>query len=521
MSYLLGVDVGTTSTKAVVYDPSAGRVIRVASRPMITHHPRPGWSEFDPAEVWNGVRACIREAVEGRARDVQAVAAASMAEAGVPLDARGHYLYPIIAWYDPRTEPQAKRWHEWLGERRIFEITGHPIQSKFSVNKLLWLRESQPAAFGAVRKWLCMEDFVLWKLAGAFATDHTLASRTMALDQRSLTYSSEILSSAGLSADVFPNAFPSGTAVGRVTKAAAEETGLREGTVVATGGHDHLCGSLAAGVVGPGALLDSMGTAEGDLLLADRYDPDERLLRGGYCCYAHVIPGRYVILFGLTSSGGLLEWLVRQLWPEAGDSAEKRERAFAAALAGAATIPPGSDGVFVLPHLSGVGSPWEDETSKAAVVGLTATHGRSHLVRAALEGLSYWLRENLEVLGSVVETSTTREIVAIGGGTRASLWMQIKADVTGRAVRVIDVPEATALGAALLAGVASGRFRSAEEAAASVSRPTTIYEPDPARAAAHERYYRVVFSQLYPSLRSAHRDIHELFWKGGRLAGGG
>ena len=512
MGYLVGVDIGTTSTKAVLYDPSVGRVKAVASRPMTVRHPRAAWSEFEPDQVWRGVAECVREATAGLARGVRAVGVASMAEAGVLVDEAGRCLYPIIAWYDPRSEPQARRWHRQFGRRRLFEITGHPMQAKFSVNKLLWLRENQPEAFAAAHKWLCMEDFALWRLAGVHATDHSIASRTLAFDQRTRTWSEEVLEATGLSADLFPVAYPSGTAVGTVTPAAEAETGLPAGTVVATGGHDHLCGSLAAGVVGPGAFLDSMGTAEGGLLLAPSYQPDLRLLESGYCHYAHVIPGQYVMLFGLTSSGGLIHWLVQRLWPEAAGSAEAQARAFGAALLEAGGVRPGSDGLFWLPHLSGVGSPWEDESSKAAIVGLTAAHERGHLVRAVLEGLSYWLRENLDVLGEIAGIPPGREVVAIGGGTRAALWMQIKADVTRRVVRVPEVPEAAALGAALLAGVGAGIFASPEQAAASVARPSTVYEPSPERSAAYDQYYQSIFRELYPTLRSLNRRIHDLFW---------
>lgn len=511
--YLLGIDVGTTSTKAVLYDPGAGRVVAVASRPTPTHHPRPDRTEFPPAEVWRAIVESVREATAGRATDVRAVSAASMAEAGTLVDRAGRCLYPIIAWHDPRTEPQAARWAERPGPRRVFEITGQTIQAKFSLNKLLWLREHAPEAFRAAHRWLCVEDFALWKLAGVYATDYSIASRTLAFDQRSLGWSDEMLGLARLPTDLFPTAHPSGTAVGQVTPEAAAETGLPAGAAVVTGGHDHLCGSLAAGIVGPGALLDSMGTAEGGLLLAESFDPDERLFRSGYAHYAHVIPGSYVVLFGLTASGGLLEWLVRQICPDAGESAEARARAFAGALEAAGRVPPGADGVFWLPHLSGVGSPWEDERSRAAVVGLTGAHGRGHLARALLEGLSYWLRENLDALGEIVAVPQPGdgEITAIGGGTRAALWMQIKADVTGRRVRVVEVPEAAALGAALLAGVGAGIFASAAEAAASVARTATTYHPDPARSAAYDRYYQAVYRELYPALRDVNWRIHELF----------
>ena len=519
--YLLGIDVGTTNTKAIVYDPAIGKVVAVASRPTATHHPKPEWSEYDPAELWQGIVATIREATAGRAAAIRGVAVGSMAEAGVPIDRAGHYLYPIIVWHDPRSEVQARRWREWLGDERVFEITGQPIQFKFSLNKLLWLRENAPQVLQSLHKWLCIEDFAIWKLSGAYATDYSVASRTLAFDQRRLAWSEEMLARAGLSPAIFPTPHQAGTVVGEVTAAAAAETGLRAGTPVTTGGHDHLCGSFAAGITDKGMLLNSMGTAEACLLMADRFTADARLLHHGYCHYAHIIPDHYVVHFGIVASGGFLDWVVQQTWPEAGESAEGRRRSFAAALAAAAAVPPGSEGVFWLPHLRGGETPWRDEISKAAVVGLRDPHGRGHLVRAAIESLCYWMRENLEEMSAIVDVPEGGEIVAIGGSTRAALWLQIKADVTGRPVRVVEVPEAVALGAALLAGVGVGLFPSYQAAADSVVRSSTLYEPDPARVATYDHYYKEVYRALYTALRDLNHRIHEVFWRGGKLAGRG
>jgi len=494
VGYLVGVDVGTTNTKAVLYDPEVGRVLAVASRPTRVHHPGPGLTEHDPGEIWSAVVECIREATAGRAAGVRAISSTSMAEAGVPIDRSGRYLYPIISWLDNRSAPQAERWREWLGPAEAFRITGQTIQAKFSINKLMWLRENEPAVIDKLHKWLCMEDFVLYKLSGVDAIDYSLASRTFAFDQRSLAWSPRMLDLAGFSVDVFPRAYPSGTAVGEVTPAAAAETGLPVGAVVATGGHDHLCGSLAAGVVGPGALLDSMGTAESGLLLSDRYDPDPRLLEAGYCHYAHVIPGCYVTLFGLMG-GGVLDWLVQRFWPEAKAPGPVRSRCFDEALALAAEVPPGASGLVWLPHLGGGRTDQSDEQPRAALVGLTTALDRGHIVRALLESLCYWLRGKLETMAAIAPIGPT--ITAIGGGARSTLWMQIKADVTDREVRVPLVPESTALGAALLAGVGAGVFATTAEAAASVSRPTTVYYPDPARVAVYDRLYEQ-FRYLHP-----------------------
>ena len=510
MGYLLGVDVGTTNTKAVVYDSAIGRAVAVASRPTLSHHPRPEWTEVEPTEIWRGVVESVREATAGLVGDVSAVAVASMAEAGTPLDSLGRDLYPMIAWHDPRTQPQAQRWHDLIGAERHFAITGQSIAAKYSLNKILWLRENEAAVWSQARKWVCVEDFVNWRLSGEFATDYSIASRTIAFDQTTLDWSPEMLRLADVSADLFPRAHPSGTVVGAITAEAAAATGLRAGTPVVTGGHDHLCGSLSAGIVGSGALLESMGTAEACLLIADRFEPSERLLRGGYCTYAHVVRGTYVVMFGLNSSGGLVEWLVTKLWGE-GTGSDVRARAFALGAEAASAVRPGSDGAFWLPHLSGVSTPWNDERARAALFGLTGAHTPGHLYRALLEGLGYWLRENVEFLAAEVGLPLGDRIIAIGGGTRNALWMRTKADITGRVVSVVDVPEATALGAALLAGIGIGEFADAAAAAASVDRSSTDYEPDAASHSAYTRYYERVYRLLYPALREVGARIAEEF----------
>ncbi|MHB1134496.1 MAG: FGGY-family carbohydrate kinase [Chloroflexota bacterium] len=516
---LLGLDIGTTNTKAVVYEPATGKVVAVASRPTATHHPRPEWSEYDPAELWANIAAVIREASAGRAERIRAVAAGSMAEAGVPIDKEGNYLYNIIVWHDLRTEPQARRWHEWLGNKRGFEITGHPIQAKWSVNKLMWLREHAPQAYGRIHKWLCMQDFATYKLSGAYATDYSLASRTYAFDQRARDWSREILDKADLSPDLFPTAHPAGTPVGQVTAAAAAETGLRAGTVVTTGGHDHLAGSFAAGATGPGTVANSMGTAEANLLMVADYAPTEAMREQGYCHYLHVVPGHYVVHFGNVASGGLLEWTLRQLWPELDESAAGRQRVYAAAFAAAAEVPVGSRGVFCLPYLRGAGSPWFDDRAMAGFVGLRDGHGRGHIVRAAVEALCYGQRENLQLLGGMLDVPSDRDLVAYGGSTRSSLWMQIKADVTGRRVRVVELEEAVAQGAALLAGVGAGVFPTYQAAADSVERTTVVYEPIAAHTAEYARYFEAVYVHLYRSVRELNCRIHDTFWGGAESDG--
>lgn len=506
---LLGIDVGTTNIKAVVYDRAAGRILSTSRRPNTTHHPRTEWSDFYPDEVWQAVSGAIRDALVGAGEDarVEAVSVASMGEAGVPIGENGEALYPIIAWYDGRADRQADTLAAELGREQVFRITGHHVRNIYSALKILWLRENQPDVFQNMRHWLCIEDYIIWKLAGTFATDFTVASRTMLFDQARKDWSDLLLSYAGIGREQLPVIHSSGEVVGRVTKQAAASTGLKAGTPVVTGGHDHLCGALGVGITMPGSMLDSTGTAQALLTLVDDCAPSAALYDAGYTIYRYVLPEYCVVQGGSSTSGASVMWLSRLLAGGAEGSVS------ADLMAQAAGAPLGSMGLFWLPHFLGSGTPENDERSKGALVGLTTSHDKPHVLRAILEGLSYWDFNNLEHLGPALGVEV-HEVVAIGGATRYPLWMQIKADVTGRTITVPDAGEAAAVGAALLAGTGAGVFPDGKAAADSLKWQSTVYQPRPEAHSVYQRLYADVYSRLYPALKEINARIHEEFWSG-------
>ncbi len=273
--YLVGIDVGTTNTKTVIFDVETGHISAVGSCRTIARHPIAEWSEFDAEDLWGTVLQSIQAAVQhcDQPERIRAISVASMGESAFPIDAEGNVLYPAIAWYDQRTVAESQWWEDTVGQERIFNITGQILHPVFGVNKLLWLRNHVPQVFERIHHWLSIEDFVLWKLSGSFATDYSIASRTMLFDQSTLTWSEPLLQQAGLPAMWFSPAFPSGTAIGTVRKEVAEKTGLPQQAIVSTGGHDHLCGALAAGVTRPGHLLESMGTASVLLSVSNAFQP--------------------------------------------------------------------------------------------------------------------------------------------------------------------------------------------------------------------------------------------------------
>ncbi|MBV9231600.1 MAG: hypothetical protein JOZ18_19985, partial [Chloroflexi bacterium] len=383
--YLVGIDVGTTNTKTVIFDVESGQVRAVGSCRTIARHPKVEWSEFDAEDLWRAVRQSIGDAIQqcDRPERIRAISVASMGESAFPVDAEGNVLYSAIAWYDPRTGAEAQWWSDTVGREHIFAITGQVLHPMFGVNKLLWLRNQVPQVFERVHRWLSIEDFVLWKLSGSYATDHSIASRTMVFDQNTRTWSEELLKHAGLPGEWFPPAFPGGTAIGTVRREVAEETGLPQQAIVSTGGHDHLCGALAAGVTRSGQLLESMGTASALLAVSDTFQPTHELLAAGCVSYAYVIPNTYITLGSLNFAGGSLEWIVTLLYGE-GKVGDAAGEIYAQALREAEEVGPGSRGATILPYFLGPGTPYGPSRALGTMLGLTPSHNRPELVRAVM-----------------------------------------------------------------------------------------------------------------------------------------
>jgi xylulokinase len=490
---LLGIDVGTTNCKALVFD-AAGQQCAASSAPTPTQHPRPGWAEYDPEALWQTVASVIRHALnQVDSRYIRGVAVASMAEAGLLIDTAGRPVSPLIAWYDSRSDPQYQRWIEQFGDQRFIAIVGNQPNPIFGVFKLLWLREHAPEAYAAAARWLHVADYIAFRLCGAQATDYSLASRTMLFDLPRLRWSGELIHAAGLRADLLPRLVPAGTRLGSVTDAAAVATNLPRGMALGSGGHDHICGALAAGASTEGIGLDSMGTAEPAFLPLDtlRLGAIGSGPRASFS--AHVARGKYCVMKGIRSSGAAVAWAGRLLGFDVG-AAASHERMQAAA----AAAPPGSRGVLFLPRLAAI--------ERGAFVGLTADAGPAELARAVYEGLAYEWRHYLEAIEQATQSRATT-IRLIGGGAQTAEWVQIKADVLGQPLHVLDLKESVALGAALLAGVAAGVYPDEAVAVAGLRHAERVVTPDPARAAFYDRCYRDVYLRIAPALEETHAAI--------------
>lgn len=492
---LLGIDIGTTNCKAIIFEPD-GRAVSAASAPTPVAHPRPGWAEHDPELLWQAVAGTIRRALAAvDPSSVVGVGITSVGEAGVLLDRLGMPLCPIIAWHDGRTVPQHRRWLAECDPVAANAITGMPSEPIYTAYKLLWLRDNDPEAYSTATRWLHVADYIAFRLCGAQACDYSLASRTMLLDLRTRQWSDTLVEAAGLRRELLPELLQAGTALGRVTPIASAETGLTTHTMVAHGGHDHICGAFAAGVSQTGMCLDSLGTAEAVFLPLEALPPEDILLRSGCSFGAHVARDSYYTLDGLWSGGGAIAW-ARALLLEHGLAAGAA--AFDAIERLAAQAPPGSQGVLFLPRLAG--------GERGAFVGLTTGTGPAALARSVYEGLAFAWRQHLEQIESALglRAGTIR---LIGGGTHSALWVQTKADVLGRALDLLAIEESVALGAALFGGLAAGLFRSEADALANIHQEARSIAFDPERADFYDRRYRQAFLHLAPALAEVHAAL--------------
>ena len=500
---LLGIDVGTTGCKAIVFDPG-GKILGQAYREYPHLYPRPGWVEMDSDEVWAAIKQAIAQAVSraGGRDPVRALAVSSQGEGVTAIGRDGQALANSIVSFDNRTTAQSEWWERHLGKRALFAITGQPLHPMYTVNKIMWWRDNEPQLFEQAWKFLCYEDFTIFRLGAEPAIDYSLAARTMAFDVRAERWSRDVLDAAGVEPERLAAIAPSATVVGRVRDDLAQELGLPPGVAIVTGGHDQPCGALGAGIVEPRIAMDATGTVECITPACPELNLSDAMLESNYPCYQHVAPGMYVTIAFNFTGGSLLRWYRDTLGKQEREDAQAAGMEVYEMMIGLATAGPSP--VMVLPHFTVSGTPWLDPYSKGAMLGLTLATTKGDIIKALLEGVTFEMRLNLEHLaraGVVVES-----LRAIGGGAKSPTWLQLKADIFDRPVSALSVSEAACLGAALLAGSAVGEYSSLQEAASQTVRVTRIYEPDPDMAARYDERY-AVYQRLYPTLREL---IHNL-----------
>ena len=493
---LLGIDAGTSGCKTTILN-EFGKVLSSAYREYPPTPCKVGCSEIAPENVWLSVAACIRESVAACPNDrVQALSISSFGEAAVPIDSAGRVLYNGILLTDPRGQEQMATLAERLGAQTLMQRTGVPLHPMYTIFRAMWLRDNQPEIFSRVVKFLQFEDYLIYKLSGEFATDYSLADRTMAFHAVDKVWDEEILAGANLSPDLFAHTLPSGTPVGLVQHTVAVELGLPNDTLVVTGGHDQPCAALGSGVISAGLAVDGMGTAECITTCLEKPVFSPELFASNYHCGPHVVPNRYITFAYTLSAGALLQWFR--------DTIGRSERAEAQACGMSAyalldsRISPEPSGLLVLPHFGGSGTPYLDPNATGAILGLNSRTTTYDIYRAMLESITYEMRYNLECLeGAGIFVDSLR---AVGGGAKSDVWLQIKADIMNRPVSTLAINEAGTLGVVMLAGIAAGIYRDADEACRLLVNEKHHFEPDPSRIERYEENYQR-YKRLYPAVR--------------------
>lgn len=477
---LIGVDIGSTHVKAVLFGARKG-VVHVARRPTITHQVRGGGAYHLPAEMLGAMSAAIAECVAAAGKSKRArpvgIGIASMAESGVPIDRRNQPVGEIMAWHDLRPQRQAAFLERQMGAVRLFARTGLRAEPKYTLPKLLWLREQRAADFTRLRHWAGVAELAALDLTGQLGTNASLACRTMAFDVTTRSWDRELLAFASLNPEEMPPVLPLGRAVGGLTPAAANRLGLTAGIPVAIAGHDHLATAIGAGVASPGDALDSMGSSEATFVVTGEPTLGDEVRRGGFSTGCHAIDGLWYVVGGLQSSGAMVEWFLRSFL---GQSAEKGD-GYAELVALLEKAGPGPVEPIVLPYLRGRTAPHPDSTATLEFSGLREEHGLPDMAAAVIDGAAYHVRWMLDELARVSGIPLGRVRVA-GGGVRNKRWLTAKAALGPGRLEVARAEECGALGAALVAGVAGGVYGSVADALADASPIDRMTAPATIRA---------------------------------------
>jgi xylulokinase len=491
---LLGIDVGTGGTRAVLIDARGSIVASATVDHQPFASPQTGWAEQSPGDWWRASAKAIRAVVENdrvRAEEIGAVGLSGQMHGAVLLDEHNDVVRPAIIWCDQRTAAQCQELTNRIGAARLIALTCNPALTGFTLPKLLWVRENEPELWRQVRTILLPKDYVRFKLTGDKATDVADASGTLLLDVIGRKWSSEMLAATEIGAHMLPRLFESQEITGTVSRVAAELTGLREGTPVVAGGGDQAAGAVGIGIVKPGSVSATIGTS-GVVFAATNspaLDP-----KGRVHTFCHAVPQRWHVM-GVTQGAGLsLRWFKDQFGSRvtSGDPYDHLS-------AEAASVPPGANGLLWAPYLMGERTPHLDPKARAALVGLTASHTRAHIIRAIMEGVAFSLRDSFEIFN---EMQVPVETIRLGGGgARSPLWRQIQADIYGREVETVAAEEGAAYGVAILAGVGAGVWSSVDTACDDVVRVRDRIQPDAATRGLLDRQYQS-YQALYPALRS-------------------
>ncbi len=473
---LLAIDIGTSGPKASIYGLS-GEAICSAEREYSLCQKSPE-GELDSADLWESLTTVLNQLPSEHRLSVEAVGISSHGESFVTLDASGTPLGPFILNLDPRAAPEAMELAEHFGAGELHQLTGLPYHAMYTLPKIMWLRRYRPEVFRRTAKFLCIEDYLLQRIGvGAFISE-SLASRTFAFDLKRRAWSDLLLESVGISREMLAKPVSSGTDLGQANCESAAELGLPVKARWVAGGHDQACCSLGGGGLREAVAVDGTGTFE-CISISHR---ERMLCQAGILTNfpkeCHVVPGMFLTLAYVP--GGLVPRWLREITGERGTASRQSYTSLFSKL------PKEPTGLLFFPHLVGTGTPWLDSEARGAIIGLSSETTQRDLYKGGLEGITYEMLWNLELLGQA--GAQIEHVNAVGGGARSAVWLQLKADIFGREIFAID-GEASRMGAAICAGVGIGAFSTWQEGAGALVHEQRVFHPNVGR----QKRYREIF----------------------------
>jgi xylulokinase len=502
---LMGIDLGTSGCKTAVFSET-GDLLALAYEEYDYRHPQPGWAELDAAAIWAQVKRTIRKAaVDAKTAapgdPLRALCVSSMGEAVAPVSAQREILGPSLLNFDARGDAYLPDLGQRIAPERLYEINGNTLGSPYTLTKLLWIKQHQPELYRRADAFLHWGAFVSFMLGGDRCVDYSLANRTLLFDLAAGDWSAELLDWAGLDREKLPETVPSGQIVGAVSRASADELGLPAGIPIVSGGHDQCCNAVGCGVIEPGNALYGMGSYLCAAPLFSQRPEAAQMIARGLNTEHHAAPGQWISF--LYNQGGVLVKWFRDTFARA--EAQQAARSGASLYPALfAEIPEEPSDLIVLPHFTTTGPPRFIHDSSGVILGLKLETTRGEILKAVVEGATFYLRESFERLpGAGI---VLHECTAAGGGSQSDAWVQLSADILGVPFVRSQVHEAGALGAAILAGVGCGVFPSLRGGVDAMVRLDRRFEPDPIRQRQYdERYER--YHALAPQLEALTRPV--------------
>ena len=508
MSYLLGIDVGTTGTKTILIDTD-GNLVSSSTVEYPLSTPYPNWAEQDPADWWRATVESVHKVLKQsdiNAGSIVGIGLSGQMHSSVFLDQHNEVLRPAILWCDTRTKQQCQWILKKVGVEGLRKYVSNFAFEGFTAPKIIWLRENEPEIYAQVETVILPKDYIRFRLTGELATEVSDAAGTLLFDVKNRSWSAQMLQQLQIPSSWLPDVHESTDICGRITKEAAQLTGLRIGTPVVGGGADNTCGAVGSGIVKPGRVLSSIGTSGVIFAHTDSVKVDPQMRVHSFC---HSVPHKWYLMGVVLSAGGSFRWFRDTI---GGLEAKTEELSgidsYDILTREAEGIKPGSEGLLFLPYLMGERTPHRDAQAKGVWFGITSRHRRGHLVRSVLEGITFAMRDSMEIIrGLGVEV---KEIRATGGGARSRLWCQLQADIYGAPVVTVNTSrEGPAFGAALMAGVGTGVWTDLVESTDQTVEVTATTQPIDQNADTYNQLYPI-YQSLYPLLKEKFAEVSAL-----------